>query len=39
LAYWNENTHAWTVEREEVRFLVGASSADIRQQATLSVVP
>jgi beta-glucosidase len=39
LAYWNESTHAWTVEREEVRFLVGASSADIRQQATLSVVP
>jgi beta-glucosidase len=39
LAYWNETTHAWAVEREDVRLLVGASSADIRQQATLSVVP
>jgi beta-glucosidase len=39
LAYWNESTHGWTVEREDVRLLVGASSADIRQQATLSVVP
>ena len=39
LAYWNETTHAWTVEREDVRLLVGASSADTRQQATLAVVP
>jgi beta-glucosidase len=39
LAYWNESTHGWTVEPEDVRVLVGASSADIRQQATLSVVP
>jgi len=39
LAYWNETTHGWVVEREDVRVLVGASSADIRQQATLSVAP
>jgi beta-glucosidase len=39
LAYWNESTHGWVVEREEVRVLVGASSADIRQQATFNVAP
>ncbi|HEV8217937.1 MAG TPA: glycoside hydrolase family 3 C-terminal domain-containing protein, partial [Gemmatimonadaceae bacterium] len=39
LAYWSETTHAWVVEREDVRVLVGASAADTRQQATFSVVP
>ncbi len=39
LAYWDETTHGWAMEREDVRLLVGASSADIRQQTTLSVVP
>jgi beta-glucosidase len=39
LAYWNEATHGWTVEPEDIRVLVGASSTDIRQQATFSVVP
>ena len=39
LAYWNEATHGWTVEAEDVRVQVGASSADIRQQATVSITP
>ena len=39
LAYWNEETHQWTLERETVRLLVGASSADIRGQTTIDVVP
>ena len=39
LAYWNETTHQWTLERERVRLLVGASSADIRGQTTIDVVP
>ena len=30
LAYWDEGTHEWTVEKGRVRFLAGASSADIR---------
>jgi beta-glucosidase len=39
LAYWNETTHAWVVEQEDVRVLVGASAADTRQQATFGVTP
>jgi len=30
LSYWNEDKHEWTAEKCRVRFLVGASSADIR---------
>lgn len=30
LAYWNDTTHAWTIEPGTVRVEVGASSADIR---------
>lgn len=30
LRYWNEATHAWTLEADRVVFEVGASSADIR---------
>lgn len=30
LAYWSETEHRWVVEKGRVRFLVGASSADIR---------
>ncbi|HEY2376382.1 MAG TPA: glycoside hydrolase family 3 C-terminal domain-containing protein [Gemmatimonadaceae bacterium] len=39
LAYWNEATQQWTVEREPVRILIGASSADIRGQTTIDVAP
>jgi beta-glucosidase len=39
LAYWNETTHQWTLEREKVRLLLGASSADIRGQTTIDVIP
>jgi len=39
LAYWNETTHQWSAEREPVRVLVGASSADIRGQTTITVMP
>ena len=39
LAYWNEGTSGWTLERERVHLLVGASSADIRAQTTIDVVP
>ena len=31
LAYWNEQTHGWTIENENVQLQVGASSADIRR--------
>jgi beta-glucosidase len=30
LAYWNADTHGWTVEQEPVRVEIGSSSADIR---------
>ncbi len=30
LAYWNVDTHGWTVEREPVQLEIGSSSADIR---------
>ena len=30
LAYWNVDTHGWTIEQEPVRLAIGASSADIR---------
>jgi beta-glucosidase len=39
LAYWNEGTRAWMMERETVRIQVGASSADIRRQTDIEVVP
>ena len=39
LAYWDESRHTWVVEREPVRIQVGASSADIRGQADINVVP
>ena len=39
LAYWDESRHTWVVEREPVRIQVGASSADIRGQADIYVVP
>ena len=39
LAYWNERAHLWALEQESVRIQVGASSADIRAQTDLNVVP
>jgi len=39
LAYWDESKHGWVLEREQIRVLVGASSADIRQEATIGFIP
>ena len=39
LAYWNEGTSAWVIERETVHIQIGASSADMRAQTDLEVVP
>ena len=38
LAYWDEQTHGWVVEREPVKLQVGASSADIRVERTIQVI-
>ena len=37
LAYWNERTRAWQVERDSIAVEVGASSADIRRHLILPV--
>ena len=37
LAYWNTDKHAWVVEPEQVRLRVGASSADLRVDKTITV--
>ena len=37
LAYWNPDTHAWTVEADQVDLQVGASSGDIRLHKTVAV--
>jgi beta-glucosidase len=37
LAYWNTATHGWTTENEPVLLEVGASSADIRLEKTITV--
>jgi beta-glucosidase len=37
LAYWNADGHRWVVEEEPARIQVGASSTDIRLEATLRV--
>ena len=37
LAYWNTDTHGWTVDTERVRLEVGASSADIRLDKVVRV--
>jgi len=37
LAYWNAAAHRWVVEDEPVRIQVGASSTDIRLEATIRV--
>lgn len=37
LAYWDEAQHGWVVEADQVKFMVGASSADLRLEKTISV--
>jgi len=37
LAYWSPETHSWVVENEPVLLEVGASSADIRLQKTVTI--
>jgi beta-glucosidase len=37
LAYWNADSRAWTLEADQVKFEVGASSADLRLNKTISV--
>jgi beta-glucosidase len=37
LAYWDVSTHGWVVEKERVKILVGASSADTRLDRTIDV--
>jgi beta-glucosidase len=37
LAYWNADTHGWVVEPEQVRLRVGASSADLRIDKTITI--
>ena len=38
LAYWNVAGHRWTVEPDQVRIMVGSSSADSRLDKTIAVV-
>jgi beta-glucosidase len=37
LAYWDVSKHDWVVEKERVKILVGASSADARLDCTIDV--
>ena len=37
LAYWNPDTHGWVVENEPILLQVGASSADIRLEKTVTI--
>lgn len=37
LAYWDETKQSWTVEKDKVKVMVGASSADIRLDQTIDV--
>jgi beta-glucosidase len=39
LAYWDEATHGFVVERDRVEFRAGASSTDIRLKNVLAVQP
>ena len=39
LAYWNESTHNFTLERDRVEVRLAASSADIRLRQTINVHP
>lgn len=37
LAYWDEKQNQWVVETDQVKFMVGASSADTRLERTIRV--
>lgn len=37
LAWWNEKTNRWEVEKGPVTILIGGSSTDIRLQRTVQV--
>jgi beta-glucosidase len=37
LAYWNPDTHSWTLEADRVELQVGSSSSDVRATKTISV--
>jgi beta-glucosidase len=39
LAYWDTSPHRWVVEPDQIRIRVGASSADLRLDRTISVMP
>jgi beta-glucosidase len=39
LAYWDANADRWVSEAEQIRLQVGASSADIRLDRTIRIVP
>lgn len=39
LQWWNPDRHAWALEADSVQIQLGASSADIRQQSTITVTP
>lgn len=39
VAYWNEQDKKWTVEADQIRVMVGSSSADIREKALVNVAP
>jgi len=37
LAYWDEKQNKWVVEEDQVKVMVGASSADVRLEKTIEV--
>jgi beta-glucosidase len=37
LAYWNVQTHAWDVEHDSVKIMVGHSSADLTLEKTIAI--
>ena len=37
LAYWDMTKNSWTIEKDKVKIMVGASSADIRLDQTIDV--
>ena len=39
LAYWDEAADRWVVEREQIRFQVGASASDIRADRVIQIAP
>jgi beta-glucosidase len=39
LAYWDAGNHRWVVEPDQIRIQVGASSADLRLDRNIRIVP